>query len=408
MNHEQTFAFPPRPAVSGRCIDLIASLVCARESRLSSKRYRISRETTRGSEHQHLSSMSAMNGSRVRGVRSRDVKCRSVYPHDAEDIKAHKWFRDIPWDQLHLITPPFVPRIASVDDTHYFDEEEPISDWSDSGSDDEDDDDADMGSGDPSAPVPAPAAFEANPLTVHSPAAPGETVTQANHFTPPAPAGITHNPHPSAAIQRSPQKTAAMDAQLAVFPRHARSMLAQFVAAPYDSTRLKRMDREIDAFTTSHASTSNSCAPPPPPAVAQFQGVQLADQMKAFVRAFGRRERKRPRDRLLRDRRTKATVLRVRKQTAFLGYTFRRVMDVDAPALATFDGAGRMLGPCPRAYLHNGMPSIAEYGALPMREPMAPPMGVVGGGGVGFRPSEVLHMGACRALHYEPRAVNLG
>lgn len=33
---------------------------------------------------------------------------------------------------MHLQTPPFVPEIKSMDDTHYFDEEEPISDFSES------------------------------------------------------------------------------------------------------------------------------------------------------------------------------------------------------------------------------------------------------------------------------------
>ena len=57
---------------------------------------------------------------------------RYVFPYDAEDIKAHKWFKGIPWEHLHELQPPFVPQIRSIDDTQYFEEEEPISDWSDS------------------------------------------------------------------------------------------------------------------------------------------------------------------------------------------------------------------------------------------------------------------------------------
>ncbi|RYC64900.1 hypothetical protein CHU98_g1292 [Xylaria longipes] len=351
VNHEQTFAFPPRPVVSRRCMDLIASLVCARENRLSSKRYRATGPAEQAST------------SRVK-LRSRDARGRSVHPHDAEDIKAHKWFRDIPWDQLHLITPPFVPQIAGVEDTHYFDEEDPISDWSESCSDDDDDDTESEGS---DLPPPA-AALEANPLVAYSPA--GEMM--ASHqgpFAPPPPppshaVGIINNAYPSTAIRRSPQKMAAMQSQLSAFPRHARGMLAQFVAAPYDSTRLKRMDREINALvsaSSSNASTSTSPAQQP----------VLADQMKAFVRAFGRRERKRPRDRLLRDRKTKATVLEIRRQTAFLGYTFRRAMDVDATAVSPFDGM-----PGPSAHLRGGVRGIPEYGRLEARRPAAPGMGM--------------------------------
>ncbi|MBE3049005.1 hypothetical protein IMZ48_42205, partial [Candidatus Bathyarchaeota archaeon] len=53
-----------------------------------------------------------------------------VFNNDAEDLKAHKWFRNIAWDSLHLQTPPFVPRIRSADDTQYFEDDERISDWS--------------------------------------------------------------------------------------------------------------------------------------------------------------------------------------------------------------------------------------------------------------------------------------
>ncbi|KAI0460207.1 kinase-like domain-containing protein [Xylaria acuta] len=395
VNHEQTFAFPPRPAVSRRCMDLIASLVCARENRLSSKRYRATGPAEQAGT------------SRIK-LRLRDTRGRSVYPHDAEDIKAHKWFRDIPWDQLHLITPPFVPQIAGVEDTHYFDEEEPISDWSDSCNDDEDDIESE-GSDQP----PPAAALEANPLAAYSPA--GEMM--ASHhglFAPPPPphaGGIIHNAHPSTAIRRSPQKMAAMQAQLSAFPRHARGMLAQFVASPYDSTRLKRIDREINALiAASSGNGQTSTSSPAQPAVAQ--AALLADQMKAFVRAFGRRERKRPRDRLLRDRKTKATVLKIRKQTAFLGYTFCRAMDVDLTPVS-FDGISD-----PGVYLHRGMPDIAECGRLEARESAGPGVGMRMGmagpwgglevGRVGIEPNDAVHLAAYGTLRQEPRNVNMG
>ncbi|TRX96767.1 hypothetical protein FHL15_002433 [Xylaria flabelliformis] len=393
VNHEQTFAFPPRPVVSRRCMDLIANLVCARENRLSSKRYR-----TTGSTEQ-------VTASRVK-LRPRDSRGRSVYPHDAEDIKSHKWFRDIPWDQLHLITPPFVPQIASIEDTHYFDEEEPISDWSDSCSDD--DDDTESEGSDLSPPA---ATLEANPLVACSPV--GEMM--ANHqgpYAPPPPSqhagGIVHNAHPSNVIRRSPQKMAAMQAQLSTFPWHARSMLAQFVATPYDSTRLKRIDREINALiAASSCNASTATSSPAQPAVTQ--ATLLADQMKAFVRAFGRRERKRPRDRLLRDRKTKAAVLKIRKQTAFLGYTFRRAMDADLTLVSPFDGMVPDLAVC----LHNGIRSAAAYGpeaggsaASSMGMGVVGPWGV-GAGRVSVRPGDAVHLAACGALHQEPRSMNL-
>ncbi|KAI1804992.1 kinase-like protein [Daldinia bambusicola] len=259
VNHKQTFAFPPRPVISRRCMDLIVNLVCKKESRLSSRRYRYrdtNPEPTSRSRHR-------------RGYQ--DWTGRSVYPHDGEDIKAHKWFRDIPWDRLQHIPPPFIPQLSGCEDTHYFDEEEPISDWSESQPE---------------------ASTETEGLTLN----PLIAYTTVN--------GFPTTPPPRMVPYRSPERVAAMQAQLATFPRNVRGAVAQFVSVPYDSAKLKRMDREIEAMVPD---------------------AGTGDEMKAFIRTYGRRERKRPRDRLLRDRNTKGPVLEVRKQTAFMGYTYRRM-----------------------------------------------------------------------------------
>lgn len=62
---------------------------------------------------------------------SKDYQGFYVYPDDAEDIKAHPFFRGIRWKELHLRKPPFVPKVKSWEDTKYFDEDEPISDVDD-------------------------------------------------------------------------------------------------------------------------------------------------------------------------------------------------------------------------------------------------------------------------------------
>lgn len=67
---------------------------------------------------------------------SKDGLRRFVYDNDAEEIKAHKWFKDIDWDTLHLQVPPFIPELDSAGDSRYFEEEEPISDFSESLEDD--------------------------------------------------------------------------------------------------------------------------------------------------------------------------------------------------------------------------------------------------------------------------------
>ncbi|KAI0120299.1 kinase-like protein [Hypoxylon sp. NC0597] len=273
VNHKQTFAFPPRPVVSRRCADLIVNLICEKEVRLSSRRYRYRDINPDPSP--------IGRGRHRRGYQ--DWTGRAVYPHDGEDIKAHKWFRDIPWDRLQYISPPFVPQLSGCEDTHYFDEEEPISDWSES--------------------VPETSSeiedLALNPLVA------GGAVN-----------GFPSPPLPRISPYRSPEKAADMQAQLAMFPRHVRGVIGQFVSVPYDSAKLKRMDHEIDAMAPN---------------------AELCDAMKAFVRAFGRRERKRPRDRLLRDRNTKGPVLEVRKQTAFMGYTYRRIKEPNPLGITSWD-----------------------------------------------------------------------
>lgn len=256
-------------------MDLIVNLICEKESRLSSRRYRY--------RDMHPEPLVFGKGRHRRAYQ--DWTGRSVYPQDAEDLKAHKWFRDIPWDRLSQISPPFVPQLSGCEDTHYFDEEESISDWSES------------------QPEPSTDTEDlaSNPLFAGS--------SNANSFR-----GAPLLPRP--AIYRSPERTAAMQAQLAQFPRGTRAMLAQFVSAPYDSAKLKRADREIETVTTAETASGEAT-----PEARQH----LCDAMKAFVRLYGRRERKRPRDRLLRDRGTRDAVLDVRKQTAFMGYAYRRI-----------------------------------------------------------------------------------
>ncbi|KAI8314608.1 Serine/threonine-protein kinase cbk1 [Colletotrichum sp. SAR11_240] len=90
------------------------------------------------------------------------------------------------------------------------------------------------------------------------------------------------------------------------------------IKQPYDSTRLKQIDRDIDEYFSRLS----------------YDGK---NGLKEYVRKYGRKERKRPRDMLLRDPDTKDEVMQLRKQTAFLGYSWRKPRSRLWPAPAQYD-----------------------------------------------------------------------
>ncbi|KAK6226715.1 hypothetical protein QIS74_00270 [Colletotrichum tabaci] len=143
---------------------------------------------------------------------------------------------------MRSVQPEWVPSISSFDDAHYFEEDEPISDWSES-----------MGS----------------------------------------------------EIAEESENRADLDAEFLHFGFEAdvRALVIEFTAAPYDSTKLKRFDRDVD---------DNS----------ELEDGEK-EYLKWYARRAGHKERKRPRDKLLRDPWVKDDVLRMRKQMAFLGYSWR-------------------------------------------------------------------------------------
>ncbi|KND90226.1 Serine/threonine-protein kinase cbk1 [Tolypocladium ophioglossoides CBS 100239] len=221
LDHKRLFSFPHRPLVSDKCKDLIYRLIQDKDIRLCSKRYQM----------------------KDRGLvdprRSTDFFGRFVFPDDAEDIKAHRWFKNFPWDRIHTISPPFIPHITSIEDTHYFDESEPIEDFSAS----------------------SPSTVDVTPDDVRT---------------------ILHE-----------------------FRTYVQNIAIDLISAPYDSARLRSADHRIDSV---------------------FK-LTLNERkvLKHFIRMYGRKERKRPRDILLRDESTKDVAMDVRKETAFMGYAWRRI-----------------------------------------------------------------------------------
>jgi hypothetical protein len=173
--------------------------------------------------------------------------CPYVFPDDAEDIKSHRWFKNVPWDQLHTMTPPFIPQLHGPDDTRYFEEAGSIDDMSDS----------------ESTGVP------------------------------------------------SPEKVRSV---LQDFRPGFQDLAYQLVAEPYDTVKLRGLERRIQSA----------------PRTTSLE----KDLLKHFLRLYGHKERKRPRDRILRDETTKAVAMDVRKRTAFMGYTWRRMRSEGYLAMA--------------------------------------------------------------------------
>ncbi|KAI8718763.1 hypothetical protein NCS52_00656200 [Fusarium sp. LHS14.1] len=215
------FSFPHRPAVSEKCKDLICRLIQEKEYRLCSRKYQMRYRAP------------------FDGTRSTEYVGRYVFANDAEDIKAHRWFRNIPWDRLQSMPPPFTPHLQGDDDAHYFDESEPFEDWSES-----------------------------------------------------MPSGVFLNSEDVRTL-------------LCGFETHVQEKAMELVKTPFDAAKLRGIDRDLDA--------SKELQP----------NEKLA--LKQFVRFYGHKERRRPRDMLLRDKDTRKTVMKIRRETAFIGYTWRRM-----------------------------------------------------------------------------------
>ncbi|KAK1989552.1 LOW QUALITY PROTEIN: kinase-like domain-containing protein [Colletotrichum cereale] len=226
-NYQTALVFPVDGVqVSNMCRHLIKNLLQDKRDRLSSRKYRD--QDDRRARQQLLGHP--------------ETPRNYVFPNDANEIKAHPWFRGVPWEKMRFVQPEWIPDIKSFADAHYFEEDEPISDWSASV-------DSDTGEG-----LEDPADLDLGFLQV----------------------GFEHD---------------------------VQALVNDFTARPYDSTKLKRFDRDIE----NHSG---------------LEDIQK-DYLKCYARRAGQKERKRPRDKLLRDPWVKDEVLRLRKQTAFLGYSWR-------------------------------------------------------------------------------------
>lgn len=228
--------------------------------------------------------------------------------------------------------------LRSTDDTQYFDDEEPITDLSDS--DDEDEDEAvpqpdssaltvdrnainGLDGAAASGPVVGKKVHKAVPDLgssaattvnhVHLPTTPNPREEARSSATPKAPtipvvAGA-ETAAAATAVTNASRKRAEREALLAKtlqpFDRGIQAAVRAWLNVPYDSVRLRNFEIQVDAEPGLRATER--------------------DTLKALVRIYGKKEKKRPRDRLLRDPATKRLAMELRKKTAFIGYDWKRI-----------------------------------------------------------------------------------
>ncbi|KAI8907599.1 kinase-like domain-containing protein [Powellomyces hirtus] len=99
VNWRKCLRFPAKPYVSREAQDFILKLVCDKENRLGSTPH--------------------STGSYASNITTPATESETA------EIKKHPWFRSVDWEELAVMTPPFVPTLTSDTDTSYFD---PIED----------------------------------------------------------------------------------------------------------------------------------------------------------------------------------------------------------------------------------------------------------------------------------------
>ncbi|KAL4787290.1 hypothetical protein BJX76DRAFT_345591 [Aspergillus varians] len=131
-HHLQTLYFPVhRPTdklVSAEAIDVINSLLQEKDFRLSSSKYKT---------NDVLTSRPSKCFFYKPDVSNQNYQGLYVYPNDAADIKSHPFFRGINWDDIHRMSPPFIPKVRGWEDTRYFEDGDYPTDHDDESTDSE-------------------------------------------------------------------------------------------------------------------------------------------------------------------------------------------------------------------------------------------------------------------------------
>lgn len=271
LKHRTTLRFPDDqygfPAISSDVLDLMRRMLREKEERLSSPKYYLNDYA--------YSQAQESNTYHIHGPAdksSKNYQGRHVYTDDADDIKSHPWFKSIDWTQIHKKKPPFVPKVKGWEDTKYFDEDESVSDMGSSSSEEEN-----------AGPTPIPNQENLGNIK-QDPQLFEDTVTAA--------ANMNHH---------------HQQEQQHIIPSTATTARVNDL--------LVREQHQTLFHTIEYAQLPPAQIPQPQPQASSKKPPK---------------ERKRPRDKILRDPLTAKIALEMRRRGAFLGYAYRRPRGVQS------------------------------------------------------------------------------
>ncbi|KEF54395.1 uncharacterized protein A1O9_09561 [Exophiala aquamarina CBS 119918] len=310
LHHKKTLHFPttdrmPEPSIAA--LDLMMQILVEKEKRLCSLQYQANDYGRR------------LQGAQM--VRCRVDKTHPDYPgyfvfaNDAEDIKRHPFFHGVDWKGVRNIRPPHMPLVRHCLDTKYFDDEGPVSDIDSTSSIEEDGTRFTKGPNVPAMRWPLP-----------KPSIPGKHLSQHQHEA--------QHIVPSFAVKAAGNGHGEIEEQASRQP----------IMPP-----------------------TNDCASHAPTLVDSANQVDgPSEKIVPITVKTQKKEKKRPRDIILRDPATAEQAMKIRKATAFLGYEYKKpamIEEVLRQAIVGGDLAGTVK--CQREQGHN-----KEYYAQVTQSPM--------------------------------------
>ncbi|OAL25008.1 hypothetical protein AYO20_10542 [Fonsecaea nubica] len=277
LQHKKTLMFPQPegvPIPSMEALDLMMQILVEKEKRLCSRQY----------EHNDFT-RKIVGGRLVRCVADKahqNYQGYFVYPGDAEDIKRHAWFANTNWDTFYRQRPPYEPRVRDWEDTKYFDEEDALSDMDSATTLDE------------VAVAPGQEAAAQNTNTN-----PKRKTTQLSHHQ-----AEGQNIVPSSAMNIPPPQDCP-----GLGVNHAEAEQMHALKNPL-------MQPRVNGCLTTGATLVDTGL--------HIEGTLATIITENVKPKAKKREKKRPRDIILRDPAAGAPALEARKLGAFMGYEYRQ------------------------------------------------------------------------------------